>query len=316
MPSPGEFELIQQYFADITSPEASIRLGVGDDAAIIAPREGQDWIVCVDTLHADKHFWADDPADAIAHKALSVNLSDCAAMGATPVAFLLSLSLPEADSAWLAAFAQGLRKLATQHHVSLIGGDTTQGPLSVSITLMGQVPQQQALLRSGARVGDHIYVSGHLGAAAASLQHKTQPAFQQAYRYPQAQIALGQALVGVAHACIDISDGLCADLSHVLSSSNVGVVLWADAIPTHPEVRATFSGDEALRLALCGGDDYQLVFTTDAPAETIQALSQRLGVTLSRIGEVVEAPGLRVLDPKGHDVAFDHLGFEHFKDKT
>ncbi len=316
---PSEFELIARYFS---RPAPSARLGVGDDAALVTPAAGMALAVATDMLVAGRHFRPDDAPQAIGHKALAVNLSDLAAMGAQPRWALLALALPEADERWLSAFSAGLFALAERHGVELIGGDTTRGPLNLCITILGEVEASQALTRAGARPGDDIWVSGELGAAALGLADllgsvRLEPVEQQAclerLHWPQPRIALGRALRGLASAAIDVSDGLLADLGHVLDRSGVGAELWFEALPAHPAVHARLATPLAQRCLLAGGDDYELCFTAPpALAAAVQQAAVDAGVTVSRIGRIRPGRGIDLIGPEGTPMTITQRGYDHF----
>ena len=318
----GEFDLIARYF---TRPVRRSPLGVGDDCALLQPRAGMQLAVSTDLLIEGRHFFASvDPA-RLGHKALAVNLSDLAACGAEPLAFTLSLALPHIDEPWLAGFAQGLWALADAHGCELVGGDTTRGPLAINITVFGEVPAGQALLRSGARAGDDLWVSGTLGDARlalealrgeVSLPQEVLEAARLRLETPQPRVALGMALRGIASSAIDISDGLLGDLGHVLQQSGVGATI--DAMSATTLLAATRTGfvlDQA-RVQDCvfaGGDDYELAFTAPAAArDAVQAASTRTGTPVTRVGTVDAHAGLRVLDASGHPLARRFAGFDHF----
>ena len=314
----GEFDLIARYFD--RGPSRSALLGIGDDCALIAPPEpGQVMAVTTDMLLADRHFFSADPAEAVGHKALAVNLSDLAAMGASPAFFTLAIALPEADETWVAAFARGMFSLADQHGCELIGGDTTRGPLSISITAMGWLPHGTALRRDAAELGDDIWVSGELGAAALAVGQALagqrlpdgHPAMARMLR-PSPRVDLGLALRHLARAAIDVSDGLLADLGHVVQRSRAGAdVHWAlipvDSALTNESVASRQT------LALSGGDDYELLFTA-APENrpAIEAIGPRLGLRLSRIGTIRPGTGVRVLGERGQPLSIARGGFDHF----
>ena len=319
----GEFELIRRHFQRLRPAVAGVALGIGDDCALLAPAPGQHLAVSTDMLVEGRHFLSTvDPA-ALGHKALAVNLSDLAAMGATPLGFTLALALPQADDGWLAGFARGLFELADAHGCELVGGDTTRGPLNLSLTVMGQVPPGLALKRSAAQVGDDVWVSGTLGDARLALEVFRGGLALDANAFtrvrarmerPTPRLALGLALRGVAHAAADISDGLSGDLAHILAASGVGATLHAPAVlqTTSDDLRGT--GDaRALEYALTGGDDYELVFT--APSARRDAVAQaatQAGVDVNRIGQIDAAPGLRLLDAQGHEQALPGRAFDHF----
>lgn len=315
----GEFSLIARHFS---RPVRHAVLGVGDDCALLAPSHGCHWAVSTDTLVVGRHFSAGcDPA-ALGHKALAVNLSDLAACGATPRAVLLALTLPEVDDAWLAALASGLYTLADAHGAELVGGDTTCGPLALTLTVMGEVPVGQALRRDGARAGDALWVSGTLGEARLALEQLRGalpataglPALRQRLERPTPRVALGEALRGVASSAIDLSDGLLGDLGHVLRASRVGAVLDWQALPATPEVRA-LPGDWPVRCLLTGGDDYELAFTAPASADAaVRRAAAQAGVAVSRVGRITEdaAATVQVLAqgvplPTAHLAAWDHF---------
>ena len=325
----GEFELIARYFK---RPPQRAQVGVGDDCAIWMPTPGQTLAISSDMLVEGRHFLSTvDPA-ALGHKALAVNLSDLAACGATPCAFTLSLALPQVDEAWLSGFAQGLWALADAHGCELIGGDTTRGPLTIAITVWGELPPGQALLRSAAQVGDDIYISGAVGQARMALEvfrgqlRLPSDAFERArarMERPTPRVALGQALRGVAHAAIDLSDGLLGDLGHILKASGVGADIdtrWlAQASdgdshwPAHCPDLAALPWAQTLACGLSGGDDYELLFTA-APKQraAVLAATQSSATPVSRIGHITPQ-GLRVFDPQGQAVDVSSLSsFDHF----
>ncbi|RRQ23014.1 thiamine-phosphate kinase [Thiohalobacter thiocyanaticus] len=318
----NEFDLIARYFAGLTPARDDIRLGIGDDAAVVSVPPGHDLVIATDTLVAGVHFPPDTDPVAIGHKALAVNLSDLAAMGADPAWALLALTLPEADAAWLAAFAEGFGRLASESGIALIGGDTTRGPLTVTVTVHGRVPEGQALTRNGARPGDAIYVSGGLGAAAAALalrEADADPDALQASRlrldYPEPRLALGRALRGLASAAIDISDGLLADLGHLCQASGVGAEIDVDAVPRHPALTQLVRGDDTTWYdwPLAGGDDYELCFTVpDAAQSRIAAVAESTGIALTRIGEITPGEGLECRHADGSAFRPGAGGYQHF----
>lgn len=317
----GEFDLIDRFFR---RPVQRAALGIGDDCALLRLAPGQQLAVSTDLLVEGRHFLSTvDPA-RLGHKALAVNLSDLAACAARPLAFTLSLSMPRADEAFLAPFARGLLALADAHHIELVGGDTTAGPLTIGITVMGEVPPGQALLRSGAREGDELWVSGTLGDARLALEvFRGQVAcpgqgfdtLRQAMELPQPRVALGLALRGVASAAIDLSDGLLGDLGHVLRASGQGAELQLAALPCSPLLAAQ---DEALRRTclLAGGDDYELLFCAPAAQhQAVLAAAAQAGVPVHRIGRMQPAAaGLQVRDASGQLLDLGHWSsFDHFK---
>jgi thiamine-monophosphate kinase len=283
-----------------------VRLGIGDDAALLTVDSGHELAACADTLNVDTHFRADQPADSIGHRALAVNLSDLAAMGAQPRFALLSLSLPDADQDWIMSFMAGFASLARRYDVALVGGDTTRGPLSIAVTLLGQVPAGTALRRGLARVGDEIWVSGCLGGAAAALIDDAAP--RDRLLYPEPRIALGLALRSLATAAIDLSDGLRVDLDRLLAP--LGGVIDAAGLPVDP---AIVGATNSWRLAVCGGDDYELCFTAPSEArEQVLAIAAGAGTAVTRIGEVTDSAPCRIHVAGQPIVLADLAGFEHF----
>ncbi|MCZ8294776.1 MAG: thiamine-phosphate kinase [Hylemonella sp.] len=324
----GEFDLIARYFQRPQRPyTGAVRLGVGDDCALLQPAPGTQLAISSDMLVEGRHFFADvDPA-TLGHKALAVNLSDLAACGARPLAFTLALSLPQADEAWLAAFACGLFALADAHDCQLIGGDTTRGPLNICITIFGEVPVtdsgSRALLRSGARPGDELWVSGTLGDARLALEalqgrRTLPPPLLQAARVrleqPTPRVALGLALRGVASAALDVSDGLLGDLGHILRASGCGACIDTSlAAPLLATQGLALGAEEHLSLVLAGGDDYELLFTAPAShAEAVVAAGRASGTPVTRIGRIEAAPGLRLVDAQGQPVPGRYASFDHF----
>jgi thiamine-monophosphate kinase len=310
----GEFDLIERYFK---RPAKRAVLGVGDDCALLQPTAGRQLAISSDMLVEGRHFFADvDPA-ALGHKALAVNLSDLAACGATPVAFTLALALRRADEAWLQGFSSGLLALADTHGCELVGGDTTQGPLNICITVFGELPRGQALLRSGAKEGDDIYVSGTLGDARLALEAlrgklQLPPAVLAQARTrlerPQPRVALGQALRGIASSAIDISDGLAGDLGHILKASGVGATIATDAA-----LSLMAATDRKLEYVLSGGDDYELAFTAAPSArQAVQAAATQSGTPVTRIGRIEQQAGLRLADGQGRTVEGNFRSFDHF----
>lgn len=316
----GEFELIERYFRH---PTPNALVGPGDDCAVLpAPAAGMALAVSSDMLVEGRHFLPTVPPRLLGHKALAVNLSDLAAAGARPLAFTLALALPRVDTAWLESFSAGLMALAHGHGCELVGGDVTAGPLTICITVFGEVPAGGALLRSGARPGDDVWLSGPVGDARLALEAFRGQAeldaadllsTRRAMEAPQPRIALGLALRGLAGAAIDISDGLLGDLGHVLRSSRVGARIDADAVPRSPALKR-----QAMALqrecSLNGGDDYELAFTAPpAAAPAIQAAGTCLGLALARIGRIEAEPGLRLVDADGRPVDFASRSFDHFR---
>ena len=329
----GEFDLIARYF---TRPAKRAVLGVGDDCALLQPAPGMQLAVSSDMLVEGRHFFSDVNPAFLGHKALAVNLSDLAACGATPVAFTLALALPRADEAWLQGFSAGLWALADAHHCELVGGDTTQGPLNICITVFGEVPRGQALLRSGAQTGDDIYVSGTLGDARLALEmlrHAAasgQPASAESaellararirLEQPTPRVALGQALRGIATAAIDISDGLTGDLGHILTASGKGATLETSIAinliamdDRNTGAKAAFYTKNRLEYVLAGGDDYELAFTAPVAARAAVTLAaSRSNTPVTRIGRIESQPGLRLVDAQGRITSPAFKSFDHF----
>lgn len=310
-----EQDIISRYFTRKTR-RASNRLGVGDDAAIIRIPAKQELLLSIDTLIEGVHFFKSTDPFALGHKTLAVSLSDIAAMGGKPIAALLSLSRPNADKKWLKAFHQGFFTLAEAYGVDLIGGDTCQGPLSLSSVVQGLVPQNQAVLRSGAKVGDLICVSGSLGDAAYAVQalkenrKKMNPYFLNRLQQPSPRVELGQRLRPYAHAMIDISDGLITDLKRILRASHVGASIYTPQLPLSSELKeASTPFEKAMKLALAGGDDYELCFTI--PEKHLSRL-KRLPTPITCIGKIEKKLGLLIRDGENKIVKISQEGYEHF----
>jgi len=316
-----EFDLIKEYFKRPRAGRAT--LGIGDDCALLAPTPGTQMAISSDMLVEGRHFFAGADARMLGHKCLAVNLSDLAAMGAKPVAFTLALALPAADRAWLAPFSEGLFALADQFGCELIGGDTTKGPLNICITIFGETAPGHALRRDAARAGDDIWISGTLGDARLALAHYWNEVALSAsdlqtaaprMHMPTPRVALGMALssAAIAHAAIDISDGLAGDIGHILAASNVGATLNVDALPAGT---ALARQDAALRrrFTAAGGDDYELCFSADpAQREAVLAAARAAGTAVTRVGVIESAPGLRFTDAAGAPLSLALSGFDHF----
>lgn len=319
----SEFSLISRYFDRPPRAGSRADLGIGDDCALLRPAPGMQTAISSDMLVEGRHFFAGGDPRLLGHKCLAVNLSDLAAMGAAPVAFTLALALPAADEAWLAAFSEGLFALADRHGCELIGGDTTKGPLTICITIFGDVPAGQALRRDAALPGDDIWVSGSLGDARLALAaYRNEIALDAAalaaaaprMHAPTPRIALGLALRSIAHAAIDISDGLAGDLAHILERSAVGATVNADALPAGPVLSRQ---PQALRrdFTLAGGDDYELCFTAPRRLRaTVEALGADPGrsLPLTRIGTITAQTGLRLVDGMGAPLSLQVASFDHF----
>ena len=316
----SEFDIIRRFFS---RPARSAALGVGDDCALLGPRPGTVLAVTTDMLLAGRHFFPDADPAKLGHKALAVNLSDLAAMGADPCWALLAIALPEPDERWLAAFADGFYTLAGRYGVDLVGGDTNKGPLAIAITAIGEVPQGLALRRDGARPGDDVWLSGATGEAALGLAHlqgrvrlegAALAACLARLHTPEPRVELGGRLRGIASGAIDVSDGLLADLGHVAEASGVAAEIRLDSLPRAPAIAACADESLSRQCLLAGGDDYELVFTA-APGRRadVEALARELGLALGRIGRIVAgAPAVRLLDAAGAVVPAPH-GWDHFR---
>lgn len=317
----GEFDLIERFFK---RPAQLADVGIGDDCSIWSPRAGHQLAFSTDMLLEGRHFLSTVDPQSLGHKALAVNLSDLAACGATPKAFLLSLSLPRVDEAWLSGFSSGLFQLADFNQCELIGGDTTQGPLIISITVIGEVPIGQAILRSGAQVGDDLYVSGFLGDARLALEafrgniSLPENVFKSArlrMELPTPRLRLGQALRGIATSMADISDGLLGDLKHILKASHVGAEIYLSSTTGLMLTDSLWScpTELAMTCVLSGGDDYELLFTA-APtsAEDVQAAAIASDIHLTRIGRITDSNNVVLLDAQGQSLNKQYPSFDHF----
>jgi thiamine-monophosphate kinase len=332
----NEFALIKRYFVTPNAQGAGagrlphVALGPGDDCALTHSTPQMVQAISADMLVAGRHFFEDTDPQQLGHKALAVNLSDLAAMGATPRSFTLALALPTLDEPWVAAFSKGLLALASAHDCALIGGDITRGPLTIAITVIGEVPPTQALRRNGAQSGDDLYVSGTLGDAALALRWALQDPQTTAVQtsttvqarqtvesrmtMPTPRVALGQALRGVATAAMDISDGLAGDLHHLLAASQCGAEVAIDTLPVSPTV-ATLPVDLRRALAFAGGDDYELLFAAPPnQAARLAHLAAQVGVKITRIGRITDGTALVLRDAKGVAIANDYRGFDHFSE--
>lgn len=314
-----EFEIIRRYFTRQTLKRSDVRLGIGDDAAVLEVPPGEGLVVTVDTLVAGVHVPENLPAEAVGHRALAVSLSDLTAMGAEPAWALLALTLPKADGEWLEGFSRGLFALADRHKVALVGGNMAQGPMNIGVTLQGFVPQGKALTRSGAQTGDLIYITGHPGDAVAGLKllqagndDFAHPCIRR-FAYPEPRIAAGIALRGLASTAIDVSDGLLADLGHLLQARTLGAKLGLELLPLSESLLAVHGIGKARELALTGGDDYELLFTVHArQAAAAEAKLKELGCPATCIGAIEPIPGIQCVDAKGHEHKFPLPGYKHF----
>ena len=317
----SEFDLIERYFRGCGAKRTDVRVGVGDDAAILECSAGAELVAAVDTLVAGVHFPHGSPPASIGHRALAVNLSDLAAMGARPAWALLALTLPQADESWLSEFAAGMAALARAHEVALVGGDTTSGPLCVTVTVLGHVQPSSALLRSGGRPGDAVFVSGTPGDAAAGLAveqsrltavDEVAAYLRERFLYPAPRLALGERLRGYVSACIDVSDGLLGDAGKLARASGCGVEISHSEVPVSEALLRAVGEERARELALTGGDDYELCFSV-RPAQVARLLAElppeRWGYT--RIGTLREAPGADVVRD-GTVMSLSHSGYDHF----
>lgn len=330
----GEFELIQRFFktnADAMSPKSEIDLGIGDDCALIHPSSNEEIAITTDMLVEGRHFFVGADPVLLGRKALAVNLSDLAAMGATPLGFTLALALPSADQVWLKAFSKGLFSLAKQFSCSLIGGDTTAGPLTISITAFGTLPKGEAIRRSGAKPGDDIWVSGELGdarLALAALRHEISlpeldlEQIEHRMHQPIPRVELGAQLRGIATAALDISDGLLGDLKHILNQSKVDAQIWIDQLPKSAILLKQDSSIQN-QFAACGGDDYEICFTADKhQRDAIEQISKTLNLAITHIGQTVasksDTANIEILNSDGNQFSDDETkvlmkSFDHFK---
>jgi thiamine-monophosphate kinase len=317
----SEFDLIAQYFTRPSHPDNRAALGVGDDCALLTPAPGMQMAISSDMLVEGRHFFPDADPFSLGHKSLAVNLSDLAAMGARPLAFTLAFSLPQAQPEWLAPFSQGLFALADDYRCELIGGDTTKGPLNICITIFGEIPIGQALRRDAAQAGDDIWVSGTLGEARLALaayrdeltlDAQSLSAAAARLHAPTPRVALGLALREIAHAALDISDGLIGDLGHILERSQVGATLHVDALPTGPILQKQ-PRHIRRKFTLAGGDDYELCFTAPpSRRDAVLAAAHAAGTAVTLVGNIEAIPGLRMLDADGAPLNLQLASFDHF----
>jgi thiamine-monophosphate kinase len=326
---PGETQLIERYFLHLGAVRGDVPLGIGDDAAVLRPEPGLELVQTTDSLVAGAHCLPDDTPRSLGHRALAINLSDLAAMGANPAWALLSLTIPGVDEAWLGEFAIGFGRLAREHGVALVGGNLARGPLNIAVTLSGQVPQGQALRRRGGTAGDDVWISGQPGEARAglALRHPGLPglpalpdaglstqqcaALVQRWEFPTPRVALGMALRGLASAAVDVSDGLHADLAQLAHASGCGAELEVEALPVSAALRAA-AGGQAWRELLSGGEDYELCFSAPpARAEAVRAAALAAATPVTRIGRLVAVPGI-ALRRDGAVTQFSGTGYDHF----
>jgi len=317
----SEFELIQRFFANSGICRADVALGVGDDCAVLKVPAGKELVVSIDTLVEGVHFLQDTDPELLGHKALAVNLSDLAAMGAEPAWVTLALTLPTVNADWLGAFCRGFSRLAAMHNVQLIGGDTTRGPLNISIQAHGFVDTGAALRRDGARPGDLVYVTGTLGDAGLAL-HGSKDAnlpanIKSRLDCPSPRLAEGRALVGLANAAIDISDGLISDLGHICDASGVGATLYVEDLPCSSAVYDHIKKHDDWSLALSAGDDYELCFAIPPQKQAeAESLAKKFECGLTKIGCIESTVGIRCLASNGHPLEPLSSGYEHFSSEN
>ena len=312
----GEFELISRYLSQVGAKRSDATMGIGDDGAVLQVRDNYDLIVTTDTMVAGTHFFPDVDPRALGHKLVAVNVSE-------PAWLSLALTLPAVDEAWLAAFAAGLHETAEYYNCQLVGGDTTRGPLSLTMIAKGIVPRGKALTRSGAKVGDYIYVTGTLGDAALGLKlcqglhevsKKHQTHILQRFHYPSARVALGQALRNIASSAMDLSDGLFSDIQHILNRSGVGASIDVSRLPLSQAVKDSCDSKTAIRLALSGGEDYELLFTVpEAKRGSLDVLLSPYGIPVTCIGRITGVAGKLELKQAEQSFVYEHHGFKHFE---
>jgi thiamine-monophosphate kinase len=317
-----EFELIAQCFSQSGRARTDVPIGVGDDGAVLQVRDGFDLVVTTDTMVEGVHFFPDVDPRALGHKLVAVNVSDLAAMGAEPCWLSLALTLPKVDTPWLQAFAEGLSETADYYNCQLVGGDTTRGPLTLTLSAKGIVPRGKAITRSNAKVGDYIYVTGTLGDAALGLKlvqaqvevsKKHRAHILQRFHYPTARVAIGQALRNIASSAMDISDGLCGDLPHILARSKVGATVDVAKIPMSQALKDSCDWQAALQCALSGGEDYELLFTVpENKRGSLEVLLSPYGVPVTCIGRITGAAGKLELRHLDQPFVYQHQGYEHF----
>lgn len=317
-----EFTIIYEYLSRLVCQRDDVNVGIGDDAAIVTVPENYELVITMDTIVEGVHFFPDTCPSHIAYKALAVNLSDLAAMGATPAYFTLSLTLPHSDQRWIEKFCEGLAPIIIDQQIQLIGGDITQGPLSITIQAHGYIEKNKAIRRNGAKPGDIIFVTGALGISALAVQllenkltlnttDHYERVMNRFYRPPY-RVGVGHALRGIASAMIDISDGLAADLNNILIQSRIGASIYTKRLPISPDVTLAMSQEDAILLALSGGEDYELCFTL--PPHRVGHLQHlTFDTPITMIGEISNEHGLRCINSVGHDLSLRRLGYEHFE---
>lgn len=316
-----EFELIDRYFKSRARSRPDVLLGIGDDCAVLQPPAGMQLAVTMDTLVAGVHFPLNTSAQDIGYKSLAVNLSDLAAMGAQPAWAMLALTLPDENETWVDAFMQGFDELARQYQVQLMGGDTTRGPLSITIQVTGFVEPERVLRRDAAKMGDRIYISGTLGDAALGLKkclQKIPPQFSLPYcvqrlNRPIPRLELGRALLDVSHCAIDVSDGLLADLGHIIKASHCAARIELVRVPLSDDLKKYYGSNPDWPAIIAGGDDYELCFTVAPENEKcVQAISRELNLALTCVGDVVAGEGIHCVDQHNKEIVFTQCGYNHF----
>ena len=318
--SSREFAIIERYFkslSNLSQHENTVVLGPGDDCAVLRVPDDMELCVSTDTLIEDVHFLPNSQAKVVVSRTMGANLSDLAAMGATPYAFLLAMTFPEAKEDWLEDFSITLSEFIEKHQVPLVGGNLSKGPLSLTVTIMGTVPPGSAIKRSGAAVGDDIYVTGMLGDAAQGLallrKGQAEGYLVDRYQFPEARLEAGQRLRGLAKSLIDISDGLVAEIGHLAETNSLGAEIAAWELPLSKELVESAGQDSAIRMALFSGDDYELCFTADPQdSDEIKAVSDSLDLPMTRIGVVTDDGKIIIRDTKGKPMRFSGAGYEHF----
>jgi thiamine-monophosphate kinase len=316
-----EFELIKKYFTEQAVKRKDVLLGIGDDCALVVPTERQNMAVTTDTLVAGVHFPLNTPARAIGHKAIAVNLSDLAAMGAEPAWLSIAITLPEINEQWVSDFCSGVFELCEYYNVQLIGGDTTQGPLSITVTAQGLIPPNKQIERNGAKVGDWLYVTGEIGDAALALQHfygkvglspQAHSVVYERLNYPKPRVLAGQALREYASSAIDLSDGLLSDLEHICKASNVGVNIVLENLPISNALYDTLGQEKAIEVALTGGDDYELLFTVSEDNKVgMETALANIGIKVTCIGQLNTTSKITTT-LNSNPTEINARGFEHF----
>ena len=317
--SVGEFQIIEKYFHQLTPSRDDVHTAIGDDCALLLPDTNKLLAVSTDTLVAGVHFFEETDAFRLGYKSLAVNLSDLAAMGAEPCWLSLALTMPEVNEVWLSAFSKGLASLAKKFGIQLIGGDITKGPLSITLTVHGKIEAEKVLTRSGARPGDLLYVSGQLGSAALALkkyllnEDSIDNDLKNALEIPEPRVLLGESLAGLATSCIDISDGLVADLGHICEVSDCGASIYLEKLPCNRLVKEEIEMTGNWEIPLNGGEDYELCFTVSpASLSELDLISTKLNIDITRIGEMTDSKSVAIYDRSGEQINQSTKGFTHF----